>query len=109
MSCEVPASELDATTLAYLRRRVVKAVSADYTATCTDDIIEATAPVTVTLPAAADSTGCQILVKRFTAAGDVTVAAQPGEKIDYDDERTFNLDTWAEAYVSDGTKWVIIT
>lgn len=107
-NCEVPAADLDCLTRSYLRKRCVKYKSTDYEIQEGDDIIVASAAITVTLPLAFGNEGCTFTVKRLGSAGGVTVIPQGGELIDFETEWTFNIERWSEDYVSDGQNWIVV-
>jgi hypothetical protein len=71
--------------------------------------VDATVPVTVTLPAASSSIGREILVKEVAGGtSDIAIEAQVGEFIDGADKLTISGAYAKVGLVSDGERWLSI-
>jgi hypothetical protein len=92
------------------KRRGVLTKTANYTATSADDVIivdAASGNVTITLPAAASSTGLELTIKRIDASGNtMTIDGNASETID--DSTTQALSQYdVLTMVCDGAEWWI--
>lgn len=90
-----------------LPRVSVVSVSADYTASVNDQVIECTAALTVTLPAAAGANGVRLAVVN-AGTGVVTVDADGSETISGSLTWTIGTQWDCMEIVCDGAAWRIV-
>lgn len=83
--------------------RGVKQVSTDYTATNSDDVLQVTASLTITLYSAAGNVGREITIDN-AHAGEITVLPAAGEAIEGETSQEVPTSSTMALY-SDGTEW----